>query len=77
MMALCDGDAPGAAGVVEDHKAVGDGDVGPEHGRHGDVVAVGAGRRRARSAILETLFVPTVRALTEAGGRSAGCSTAG
>ena len=52
----------------EDHKAVGDGDVGPEHRRHGD-----ATRRRAlvddalTQRIVETIFVPTVRALAAAG----------
>ena len=60
--------APGAARVVRGSQGGRRRRRRAEHGRHGDGVAVAAGRRRgSRSGSLETLFVPTVRALAEAG----------
>ena len=68
MMALCDGDAPGAAGVVRGPQGGRRRRRRAEHRRHGDGLAVAAGRRRgSRSGSCETLFVPTVRALAAAG----------
>ena len=39
MMAFCDGDRFALLASAEDHKAVGDGDQGPEHRRHGRLFA--------------------------------------
>ena len=67
MMALCDGTRLALLASSEDHKAVGDGDVGPNTGGMGTVSPSALIDDAAAQRILETLFVPTVRALTEAG----------
>ena len=68
MMALCDGERLALLRVVRGPQGGRRRRPRAEHRRHGDVLAVAAGRRR-RSAqrIVETLFVPTVRALAAAG----------
>jgi phosphoribosylamine--glycine ligase len=67
MMALCDGARFELLDSAEDHKAVGDGDVGPNTGGMGTYspspLVDGALKRR----IVETIFVPTVRAMAAAG----------
>jgi phosphoribosylamine--glycine ligase len=67
MMAICDGTRLALLASSEDHKAVGDGDVGPNTGGMGTYSPSPLVDDRLAQRILETLFVPTVRALTEAG----------
>ena len=67
MMALCDGTRLALLASSEDHKAVGDGDVGPNTGGMGTYSPSPLVDDAAAQRILETLFVPTVRALTAAG----------
>ncbi len=67
MMALCDGTRLALLASSEDHKAVGDGDVGPNTGGMGTVSPSALVDDALAQRMLETLFVPTVRALTEAG----------
>src|SRR5204863_4662073 len=67
MMALCDGTRLALLASSEDHKAVGDGDVGPNTGGMGTVSPSLLIDDAAAQQIVETLFVPTVRALAEAG----------
>jgi phosphoribosylamine--glycine ligase len=67
MMALCDGTRLALLASSEDHKAVGDGDVGPNTGGMGTYSPSPLVDEAAAQRILETLFVPTVRALGAAG----------
>jgi len=67
MMALCDGTRLALLASSEDHKAVADGDVGPNTGGMGTVSPSALIDDVAAQRILERLFVPTVRALTEEG----------
>ena len=67
MMALCDGTRLALLASSEDHKAVGDGDVGPNTGGMGTVSPSTQVDDALSQQMLETLFVPTVRALTDMG----------
>jgi phosphoribosylamine---glycine ligase len=67
MMAICDGTRIALLASSEDHKAVGDGDQGPNTGGMGTVSPSTLVDDKLAHQILETLFVPTLRALTEAG----------
>jgi phosphoribosylamine--glycine ligase len=67
MMALCDGTRLALLASSEDHKAIGDGDVGPNTGGMGTVSPSPLVDESLAQQMLETLFVPTVRALTEMG----------
>jgi phosphoribosylamine--glycine ligase len=67
MMALCDGTRLVLLASSEDHKAVGDGDVGPNTGGMGTYSPSPLVDDAAAQRILDELFVPTVRALTAAG----------
>jgi len=67
MMALCDGTRLALLASSEDHKAVGDGDVGPNTGGMGTVSPSTLVDDALAQQMLETLFVPTVRALTDMG----------
>ena len=67
MMALCDGTRLALLASSEDHKAVGDGDVGPNTGGMGTVSPSTLVDDALSQQMLETLFVPTVRALTDMG----------
>jgi phosphoribosylamine--glycine ligase len=67
MMALCDGTRLALLASSEDHKAVGDGDTGPNTGGMGTVSPSALVDDVLAQRMLETLFVPTVRALAEAG----------
>ena len=58
MMALCDGTRLALLASSEDHKAVGDGDVGPNTGGMGTVSPSALIDDAAAQRILETLFVP-------------------
>jgi phosphoribosylamine---glycine ligase len=67
MMALCDGTRLVLLASAEDHKPVGDGDVGPNTGGMGTYSPSPLVDDALAEKILETIFVPTVRALTEEG----------
>jgi phosphoribosylamine--glycine ligase len=67
MMALCDGTRFELLDSAEDHKAVGDGDVGPNTGGMGTYSPSPLVDAALRARIVETIFVPTVRALSAAG----------
>ena len=63
MMALCDGPRSALLATSEDHKAVGDGDVGPNTGGMGTYSPSALVDDALRDHIVETIFLPTVRAL--------------
>ncbi|HVU50812.1 MAG TPA: phosphoribosylamine--glycine ligase [Polyangia bacterium] len=67
MMALCDGERLALLATSEDHKAVGDGDTGPNTGGMGTYSPSPLVDDALRARILETIFVPTVRALAADG----------
>ena len=67
MMAFCDGTRLALLATAEDHKAVGDGDTGPNTGGMGTVSPSPLVGEALAQTMLETLFVPTVRALAAAG----------
>ncbi len=67
MMAICDGRRLALLASSEDHKAVGDGDRGPNTGGMGTVSPSALIDDALARTILETLFVPTLRALTASG----------
>ena len=62
-IALCDGRNVVPLAPTQDHKAVFDGDTGPEHRRHGRVLRFAHPHRgRRRSTILDRVIHPTVEA---------------
>jgi phosphoribosylamine--glycine ligase len=67
MMALCDGARIELLATSEDHKAVGDGDVGPNTGGMGTYSPSPLVDEALSRRILETIFEPTVRALAADG----------
>jgi phosphoribosylamine---glycine ligase len=67
MMALCDGTRLALLPSSEDHKTVRDGDQGPNTGGMGTYSPSPLVDEALAQQILETLFVPTVRALAAAG----------
>jgi len=67
MMALCDGTRMALLPSSEDHKTVHDGDQGPNTGGMGTYSPSPLVDDALAQRILETLFVPTVRALGAAG----------
>jgi phosphoribosylamine---glycine ligase len=67
MMAICDGTRLALLASSEDHKAARDGDQGPNTGGMGTTSPSPLVDEPLARQILETLFVPTVRALGEAG----------
>jgi phosphoribosylamine---glycine ligase len=67
MMALCDGTRIVLLASSEDHKPVHDGDQGPNTGGMGTVSPSALVDDRLAHELLERLFVPTLRALTDAG----------
>ena len=67
MMALCDGEHLALLATSEDHKAVGDGDVGPNTGGMGTYSPSPLVDAALEQRILETIFAPTVRALAADG----------
>ena len=67
MMALCDGTRFELLDSAEDHKAVGDGDVGPNTGGMGTYSPSPLIDAALSSRIVETIFAPTVRALAAPG----------
>jgi phosphoribosylamine--glycine ligase len=67
MMAFCDGERLALLETSEDHKAVGDGDVGPNTGGMGTYSPSPLVDAALTQRILETIFMPTVRALAADG----------
>ncbi|HTA21612.1 MAG TPA: phosphoribosylamine--glycine ligase [Polyangia bacterium] len=67
MMAFCDGERIVLLATSEDHKAVGDGDVGPNTGGMGTYSPSTLVDEALAQKILETIFLPTVRALAADG----------
>ncbi|HEV3032652.1 MAG TPA: phosphoribosylamine--glycine ligase [Polyangia bacterium] len=67
MMALCDGERIALLATSEDHKAVGDGDVGPNTGGMGTYSPSPLVDAALELRILKTIFAPTVRALATDG----------
>jgi phosphoribosylamine--glycine ligase len=67
MMAFCDGERVTLLATSEDHKAVGDGDVGPNTGGMGTYSPSTLVDEALTEKILETIFLPTVRALAADG----------
>ncbi len=68
LLALCDGERLALLPSSEDHKAVRDGDQGPNTGGMGTYSPSPlVRRRRSSSSIMETIFRPTVRAMAAAG----------
>jgi phosphoribosylamine--glycine ligase len=67
IMAFCDGQRVALLASAEDHKAVFDGDRGPNTGGMGAYSPSPLVDARACAAIEETIFLPTVRALAAAG----------
>jgi phosphoribosylamine--glycine ligase len=65
MMALCDGNRVVLLATSEDHKAVGDGDRGPNTGGMGTYSPSPLVDEALAQRILETIFLPTVRALAQ------------
>ncbi len=72
MMALCDGERLALLASSEDHKAVGDGDVGPNTGGMGTYSPSPLVSEAEAARIVETIFMPTVRALAADGRRFQG-----
>ncbi|HEY2900071.1 MAG TPA: phosphoribosylamine--glycine ligase [Polyangia bacterium] len=72
MMALCDGERLQLLASSEDHKAVGDGDVGPNTGGMGTYSPSPLVSDAQAARIVETIFLPTVRALAADGRRFVG-----
>jgi phosphoribosylamine--glycine ligase len=67
MMAFCDGARFALLASAEDHKAIFDGDRGPNTGGMGAYSPSPLVDDELTSRIAETIFAPTVRALAEAG----------
>ena len=67
MMALCDGTRFELLASAEDHKAVGDGDVGPNTGGMGTYSPSPLVDAATQRRVVDTIFAPTVRALAAAG----------
>jgi phosphoribosylamine--glycine ligase len=67
IMAICDGTRLALLSSSEDHKAVGDGDRGPNTGGMGTVSPSPICLDTLYERVIETAFVPTLRALAEQG----------
>jgi phosphoribosylamine--glycine ligase len=67
MMAFCDGERIALLATSEDHKAVGDGDTGPNTGGMGTYSPSLLVDDALRERIVRTIFEPTVRALAADG----------
>jgi phosphoribosylamine---glycine ligase len=67
MMAFCDGERVALLATAEDHKAVGDGDVGPNTGGMGTYSPSPLVDDALAETIVETIFLPVVRALAADG----------
>jgi phosphoribosylamine--glycine ligase len=67
MMAFCDGERVELLATSEDHKAVSDGDVGPNTGGMGTYSPSALVDDALEQQMVETIFLPTVRALAADG----------
>ena len=67
MLAFCDGERVALLASSEDHKAVGDGDTGPNTGGMGTYSPSPLVDDALHARIVETIFLPTVRALAADG----------
>ncbi|HET6282078.1 MAG TPA: phosphoribosylamine--glycine ligase [Polyangia bacterium] len=67
MMALCDATRVQLLASAEDHKAIGDGDVGPNTGGMGTYSPSSLVDDALAARIVETIFVPTLRAMDAEG----------
>jgi phosphoribosylamine--glycine ligase len=67
MMAFCDGERFALLASAEDHKAVLDGDRGPNTGGMGAYSPSALMDEALTTRVSETIFAPTVRALAESG----------
>jgi phosphoribosylamine---glycine ligase len=67
MMALCDGERFVLLATAEDHKAVSDGDRGPNTGGMGAYSPSPLVDARLEARIAETIFAPTIRAMAARG----------
>lgn len=67
MMALCDGERFVTLATAEDHKAVHDGDRGPNTGGMGAYSPSPLVDARLEARIGEAIFAPTIRAMADAG----------
>jgi phosphoribosylamine--glycine ligase len=67
LMAFCDGERVALLASAEDHKAAHDGDLGPNTGGMGACSPSPLVDHQQSLRIEETIFLPTVRALREAG----------
>ena len=67
IMAFCDGERVALLASAEDHKAAHDGDLGPNTGGMGAYSPSPLVDQREAARIVETIFLPTVRALARAG----------
>jgi len=72
MMALCDATRVQLLASAEDHKAIGDGDVGPNTGGMGTYSPSSLVDDALAARIVETIFVPTLRAMDGQGRPFAG-----
>ncbi len=72
LMAICDGTRLALLPSSEDHKAVRDGDQGPNTGGMGTTSPSPLGDEALEQGILERLFAPTVRAMSASGRRFQG-----
>jgi phosphoribosylamine--glycine ligase len=72
MMALCDATRVQLLASAEDHKAIGDGDVGPNTGGMGTYSPSSLVDEALAARIVETIFVPTLRAMDAQGRPFAG-----
>jgi phosphoribosylamine--glycine ligase len=67
MLAFCDGDRFALLATAEDHKAIFDGDQGPNTGGMGAYSPSPLVDEALQARIAKSIFAPTVRALAEAG----------
>ena len=67
LFALCDGNERAAFGTAQDHKRAFDGDRGPEHGRHGRLLAGPDARRRRSSSAMREIVRPTFAGMAAEG----------
>ncbi len=72
MMALCDGAQVALLASAEDHKAVGDGDTGPNTGGMGAYSPSPLVDETAAASIVANIFLPVVRSLAARGRRFTG-----
>jgi phosphoribosylamine--glycine ligase len=75
--ALCDGERALSFGAAQDHKRVGEGDIGPNTGGMGAYSPASALSPALEALVLETIVEPTLRAMREMGAPYRGVLFAG